>query len=594
MQRREFLGAVAATGVLHAAAPSGLTLDSFKRARPRITLSDGSAAKDVIVQRQFDGPVCRSVLRNRGKHARAIREVVLCSLEHGLPPETQLYGESFQMLSQTAGTIAAPADLGYSEPKHYRIPQPADARSMFGLLTLSTSAGIHTVLAFTSCRRFAGRFYLRPSTLDVVIDAEGLSIGPGESWPLEDFFFAQGRDRNRMLDAVVTRITANHPSLPLGIPPAGWCSWYCFGPGVTAQNVRDNLDAIANSIPGLKYIQLDDGYQAAMGDWLDVGSAFGGDVRTVLREIKARGFEPAIWVAPFVAEAGSKVFAEHPDWFIRDTEGKPLNSEKVTFRGWRRGPWYALDGTHPGVRQHLEHVFRTMREEWGCTYFKLDANFWGAMHGGRFYDPAATRIQAYRRGMQAILRGAGDSFILGCNHPLWASFGLIHGSRSSDDISRKWDKIKHVARQNLSRNWQNGRLWWNDPDCVVLTGDLSEEEFRFHATAAYASGGLVLSGDDLTRIAPARLNMLRTMLPPPGAAARFDDARFQIGRIPLRDQTMVCLLNWDDHSATLRVPLENPSKVRELWTAEDLGLRRDALEITVPPHGGRLLALAAA
>ena len=40
-----------------------------------------------------------------------------------------------------------------------------------------------------------------------------------------------------------------------------------------------------------------------------------------------------------------------------------------------------------GVNRALEglaiDVFKTMREEWGCTYFKLDANFWGAMHGGR-------------------------------------------------------------------------------------------------------------------------------------------------------------------------------------------------------------------
>ena len=83
-----------------------------------------------------------------------------------------------------------------------------------------------------------------------------------------------------------------------------------------------------------------------------------------------------------------------------------------------------------------------MREEWGCTYFKLDANFWGAMHGGRFHDPRATRIEAYRRGMQAILRGAGDGFILGCNHPIWPSFGLIHGSRSSNDIKRTWDRSR--------------------------------------------------------------------------------------------------------------------------------------------------------
>src|SRR5438874_7859348 len=49
------------------------------------------------------------------------------------------------------------------------------------------------------------------------------------------------------------------------------------------------------------------------------------------------------------------------------------------------------------------------------------------------HDPQATRVEAYRRGMQAIRRGAGNAFILGCNHPLWPSLGLIHGSRSRSE-----------------------------------------------------------------------------------------------------------------------------------------------------------------
>ncbi len=191
--------------------------------------------------------------------------------------------------------------------------------------------------------------------------------------------------------------------------------------------------------------------------------------------------------------------------------------------GWRRGPWYALDGTHPDAQAHLERVFTTMREEWGCTYFKLDANFWGAIHGGRFHDPRATRIEAYRRGMAAVLRGTRDAFVLGCNHPIWPSIGVIHGSRSSHDIRRDWKRVSDTARQNLSRNWQNGRLWWNDPDAIVLTGELSEDEFRFHATAIYASGGMILSGDDLTTITPPRLAMLKKLQPPTGRAARFAD-----------------------------------------------------------------------
>jgi alpha-galactosidase len=228
-------------------------------------------------------------------------------------------------------------------------------------------------------------------------------------------------------------------------------------------------------------------------------------------------------VAPFIAEAGSHVFQQHPDWFMKDTDGKPLSANKVTFQGWRRGPWYALDGTNPEVQKHLESVFRTMREQWGVTYFKLDANFWGAMHGGKLYDPKATRVEAYRRGMQAVLKGASDSFILGCNHPLWPSFGLIHGSRSSGDAKRSWQTFEKIARENLNRNWQNGKLWWNDPDAITLSGNMPPEDYRFHASVAVAAGGLVLSGDDLSTLPADRLAMLKKLLPPTGVAAEFED-----------------------------------------------------------------------
>jgi alpha-galactosidase len=359
---------------------------------------------------------------------------------------------------------------------------------------------------------------------------------------------------------------------------------------VTAQQVLDNLDFIARQTPGLRYVQIDDGYQPAMGDWLETGAAFGGNVQGVLKQIRQRGFEPAIWVAPFVAEEKSHVFQEHAAWFVKDSEGNPLRSDRVTFGGWRRGPWYVLDGTHPEVQQHFEKFFRTMKREWGCTYFKLDANFWGAIHGGHFHDPRATRIEAYRRGMKAILRGVEDSFVLGCNHPIWPSLGLIHGSRSSNDIKRTWERIATTARQNLSRNWQNGRLWWNDSDAVVLTGDLPDEEFQFHATAIYASGGMILSGDDLTKISEQRLAMLRKLQPPTGVAARFDDNSLRVGRIDLsRRRQVVSVLNFDDVPQTVTVPLTRSCRISDFWSDASLGTHVGRFNLTMSAHSGRLL-----
>jgi len=600
MTRREILALALASPVLSAIpgiargqgrAAKELDRQSFIYARSlTVPLGDTTDASRVKIIRQWIGPICRSRLVNSGPAAVKVKEVVLFDLELPLPAETRIYGEGFQMLSQSGGTLGRPTDLGnYTDAKHYKLPTPEGAKVFYGLLTLADTRGNNSLLGFTSCRRFSGQFYLRGSSLQVVVDTEGLELKPGESWQLEEFIFQSGPDREQLLANLSQRLAANHPRLRFPTPPAGWCSWYCFGPRVTAQQVLDNLDFIAKHTPGLKYIQIDDGYQPAMGDWLETGAAFGGNVQGVLKQIRERGFEPAIWVAPFVAEEKSHLFQQHPEWFVKDDDGKPLRSDRVTFGGWRRGPWYVMDGTHPQVQRHYENLFRTMRREWGCTYFKLDANFWGAIHGGRLHDSRATRIEAYRRGMQAIVRGAGDSFILGCNHPIWASLGLIHGSRSSNDIKRSWERVATTARQNLQRNWQNGRLWWNDPDAVVLTGDLPEDEFRFHATAIYATGGMILSGDDLTKISAERLAMLRKLQPPTGVAAKFSDDSLRVGTMQLPGRQDVCLFNWDDTPRRVSFHLARERKVTDFWSGENLGKHAGEFAIdNMPPHSARL------
>ncbi len=530
-------------------------------------------------------------LHNAGTATVRIKEVRLFSLPHAWPAETCLYGEGFQMLNQTGGTLGSPVALTtLTDEKHYKLPQTHGATTFYGLLTLTPPKQATHLYAFSSCQRFSGKFCLYPDRLDAIVDTEGLALAPGATWDLEEVAVLTGDDRAQLLASLAADIRRNHPPLHFKAPPTGWCSWYCFGPDVTEKQVLDNLDTIATSVPELRYVQIDDGYQSAMGDWLETGKAFGGGVQGVLKKIRERGFEPAIWVAPFIAEAASQVFQNHPDWFIKDAEGNPLPSNKVTFGGWRHGPWYALDGTHPEVQQHLESVFLTMRQEWGCTYFKLDANFWGAMHGGHFYDPHATRIEAYRRGMAAILRSAGDSFLLGCNHPIWPSFGLIHGSRSSNDIDRDWIVVSQTARENLSRNWQNGQLWWNDPDCLLLTGALTEDEFRFHATVLYATGGMLLSGDDLTHLPPERLAILKKLLPPTGVAARFEDETLRVGRVTLKDREMLCLFNWEETPQSLSTRLPRPCRLQDYWTDEDLGTHHGVFETgPMPPHSARLL-----
>jgi alpha-galactosidase len=299
MNRRQYLQ-VSSAAVASAFIARGESL-AVKTAQGRVVGVSGNA-ESVELTRKWSGDVCRSSISNRAKQPIAVKEVVLFAIPHSLPGETKLYGESFQMLSQTAGTLASPVDLGYVERKHYKLPQPEGVTALSGLVTLTPPSGDTVLLGYTSCKRFNGRFYLRPESIEVVIDTEGLQLAPGQTWELEEFTFLTGPNRAALLAKFADQIARNHPPLRATTPPTGWCSWYCFGPRVTAKNVIDNLDVIAKDIPSLRYIQIDDGYQPAMGDWLETGQAFGGDIKGVLQEIRKRKFEPAIWVAPFIAE----------------------------------------------------------------------------------------------------------------------------------------------------------------------------------------------------------------------------------------------------------------------------------------------------
>src|SRR5262249_18097199 len=63
------------------------------------------------------GDLYSARLTNSGPTAVHVREVSLFRIAHTLPDATALYGESFQMLTQTAGTLGQPLDLGYDELK---------------------------------------------------------------------------------------------------------------------------------------------------------------------------------------------------------------------------------------------------------------------------------------------------------------------------------------------------------------------------------------------------------------------------------------------------------------------------------------------
>src|SRR5208337_3154332 len=115
-----------------------------------------------------------------------------------------------------------------------------------------------------------------------------------------------------------------------------------------------SLEAMRSEFP-LDVVQLDDGFQSALGDWDTTNAKFPSGLKRIADEIRDAGFEAGIWTAPFLAARDSRTMNAHPDWLIRDRDGEPLKAcYNANWTTDERGVAYALDPSNPAFCSHLE------------------------------------------------------------------------------------------------------------------------------------------------------------------------------------------------------------------------------------------------
>lgn len=569
----------------------------------KIVKADGSIAKAEVEHTEKNGVHKFSVLFGEDCTAK---EAVLFSDKHDIAVDSDFYGDGYQKLSQYGGTVGNPQIISdYSDRDHYKMPQTDGFFTAYNFVIFSIN-GSYLLIGATSCNRFRTELRFNSSELVVAQSLESLSFSKGDKIALEEMMILTSTDKNALLEAFADRISVNHPVKKCYDFPIGWCSWYCIGPNISERKIFKSLKNIKKKLPQIKYIQIDDGFQPFMGDWLEVGKKFRRNMAEICADIKREGFEPAIWLAPFIASKKSRLLREHPEYFISDDNGKPLCCEGVTFRGWRDAPWYMLDGTNPEARQYIYNVVKTIRDKWGVKYYKLDANVWGALPFGNRMDKNATCIEAYRLMMKTICDAAGEeSFILGCNAPMWPSLGLVTGMRVTNDTFRNVPTMENIAAECFWRNWMHGKLWVNDPDCLLITNARSrvvdpagkrtkasknQNMFKFNAVYIRASGGSILSGDPIKNYTDSDISVFNKLISLPKIAASFD-SNFEIGTIAYDNTTEYCLFNMTDTSKTHHINIPENSTAKDMYSGELLETFENGIDITLEPHSAEWIAV---
>lgn len=282
---------------------------------------------------------------------------------------------------------------------------------------------------------------------------------------------------------------------------AGYTTWYNYYSKITAEIVKTDLEELAKLPEKVDIFQIDDGFQAAIGDWLITDTKkFPNGMKSVADDIHKKGMLAGLWLAPFAGVKSSRLFKEHPDYFVKGSNGKPFKA------GPNWGGFYTLDIYNPNVRAYLKKVFHTVLVEWGYDMVKLDF----------LYAACVLPIHNKPRGkvmcdaMDLIRECVGDKLILGCGTPLMPTFGKVDFCRIGPDMMLSWKPNNMTTREDVStpnavnnsvfRRHLDGRAFINDPDVFLLRDNNIEMNFEKRKRLSFLNsvfGNLLFMSDNV-------------------------------------------------------------------------------------------------
>ena len=153
--------------------------------------------------------------------------------------------------------------------------------------------------------------------------------------------------------------------------------------------------------------------------------------------------------------------------------------------------------------------------------------------------------------------------------------------------------MANLSEQCFHRNWMHKRLWVNDPDCLMMTGtnakimdpagiiskSLSRKKF-YKLNNAYirASGGMVLSGDYVSKYSKSEVDRLHRILDTDYEPAQFDDA-LEIGKKETETGTEYFIFNRNAHFKKYEICVPNGKNVTDLYSNKPMTVKNGKVTV---------------
>lgn len=537
---------------------------------------------------------------------------------------TAVYKKEDRMHQSRLGFLQEPMVLNPGTPRYTK--RGKFSSDFFGILGNQTSrTGL--VLGFLSQKDHYGSI---TADLDYKLqmrlwaNGDGARLDPGASISTDWAVFGTFNLSDvHPLDAYTQAVANEHGIKRIHASPAGWCSWYAYYQNISNEIIRENFRFIQSldSHLALRLVQIDDGFQAQVGDWMDFSSGFSNGMSSLAKQINTAGYTAGLWLAPFIVHPSSRLAHDHSDWLLRNENGGLVRTGFV----WN-SLGSALDLTIPAALDYACSVLDTAVHGWGFPYIKLDFLYAAALKGS-YRDPTCTRAQVLRKGMQALRQTVGEeTFLLGCGGPLGSMIGLVQAMRIGADVSSTWTPsyfrvsapFKHEPHMPCARNAiQNTltrslmhRCWWiNDPDCLLVRyqSKLSLDEIRSLATVIGLSGGSMILSEKMKNVPVEQLDIAASLLPPIQQPLRvldwIDAYTPQKLRIDFQNTSrnwfVIALFNWTDRPREISIQpgdfkLPNANYwIRSFWDNRIWysSYGENFFKGVLPPHSPLLLSI---
>ena len=569
--------------------------------------------------------VIASALHNAGDKEAVLNRVPLMPLSVDMgkrAEELVMYGTGTPPVAMAPLTNRqASAASGEGSYVWLALAEPVSRNGVVaGWLTHDRSSGI----IFTDITD--GKVIIKPRA-----DYGRLTIPAGEHVPMELFAVGFFEDARLGLEAFADALAVVY-EIKLPPQPSGHCTWY-HGKALN-EKILPALTEFAKKelLPfGYAFIQIDDGWQCGVGrngpakdfsNYRSPGPYGTEGMKGAADMLKRNGFTPGLWLIPFAGTWDAPEFEKRQHWFVKRDDNKPY---VVKWGG------SCLDLTHPEVQTYVHDVVKRIVHEWGYAYLKLDGLWTGLATGmvyvndkyredklgdAVFYNPKTTNVEAYRKGLKIVREAAGDkTYILGCNvsqnmRTFGASIGLVDAMRVGPDNDSQWllrgeYRLLAGVRTGTRNYFMHRRVWHNDPDPVYVRASVPTEHARLICSWAALAGQLTVASENLQKLPPDRLDMLRRIMPAHQATARpvdfFEEPLARIWRVTDTksnvQRDVVGLFNWDDADYTFnyflkRAGLDAASYVAfDFWKNRLVESIREKFVFTLPPHACKVLAL---